>query len=147
MKSSEKEYLKINYPLFDDNKRVVCMTNTNTNGKNLLVSSNAYDFNCHQSPYDVASLLVFLTLNKNMALSCMKENGERFWGVENTENLLGISWRGRNMKSRKVRKTPITYMLMSQNWGKSKWYQKWCCRLNLRSWRKWGHFFEIWMKH
>ena len=48
-----------------------------TNGKNLVVSSNAYDFNCHRSPYDVASLLVCLGLDKNVALSCMKENCEK----------------------------------------------------------------------
>lgn len=77
------KYFEINYaPLFDDTKRVVCMTNIAniikaTNGKNLVVSSSAHDFSSHRTPYDVASLLISLGLDKNMALSCMKENCEK----------------------------------------------------------------------
>ncbi len=72
------KYFQINYaPLFDDSKRVICMTNIAniikaTNGKNLIVSSNVSDFAYHRTPYDVSSLLISLGLNKNMALAAMK---------------------------------------------------------------------------
>lgn len=43
-----------------------------TNGKNLVVSSNVFDYAYHRTPYDVASLLISLGLDKNMALASMK---------------------------------------------------------------------------
>lgn len=45
-----------------------------TNGKNLVISSSASDFAYHRTPYDVASMMICLGLNKNLALACMKEN-------------------------------------------------------------------------
>ena len=65
--------------MFEDSTRVVCMTNISniikaTNGKNVIVSSGVSEYGLHRTPYDVASLLISLGMNKNNALTCMKEN-------------------------------------------------------------------------
>ena len=67
--------------MFDDNSRVVAMTNMiniikATNGKNIIVTSHADNLYHHRTPYDVAALMASLGLNKNQALEAMKGNAE-----------------------------------------------------------------------
>lgn len=47
-----------------------------TKGKNIIISSHASNTYRHRTPYDVASLLISLGMNKNQTLACMKENAE-----------------------------------------------------------------------
>ena len=66
-------------PIFDEDKRVVCMTNIvniikATNGKNLVISSHCSDHSTHRTPFDIAALMVSLGMAKNTVLACMKEN-------------------------------------------------------------------------
>lgn len=74
------KYFEIQYcGMFEDSTRVVCMTNISniikaTNGKNVIVSSGVSEYGLHRTPYDVASLLISLGMNKSNALTCMKEN-------------------------------------------------------------------------
>ena len=63
--------------MFEDNTRVICMTNIiniikATKGKNLIISSHASSIYKHRTPYDVASLLITLGMDKNQTLTCMK---------------------------------------------------------------------------
>ena len=56
-------------PLFDANKKRICLTNCinvikATKGKNLIVSSDASGTLYHRSGYDICSLLVSLGLKK-----------------------------------------------------------------------------------
>jgi RNase P/RNase MRP subunit p30 len=65
--------------MFEDSTRVICMTNIiniikATKGKNLIISSHSNSVYKHRTPYDVASLLITLGMNKNQTLTCMKEN-------------------------------------------------------------------------
>lgn len=67
--------------IFDDATRVICMTNMiniikATKGKNIIISSHSSSVYRHRTPYDVASLLITLGMNKNEILACMKENAE-----------------------------------------------------------------------
>ena len=74
------KYFEICYqPMFDDDKRVVCMTNIvniikATNGKNLIISSHCSDHSTHRTPFDIAALMISLGMNKNAVLACMKDN-------------------------------------------------------------------------
>ena len=43
-----------------------------TQGKNIIITSNADSINNHRSPYDAAALLSTLGLSKNQALATMK---------------------------------------------------------------------------
>ena len=57
------------------------MTNTiniikATKGKNIIISSHSSSLYRHRTPYDIASLLISLGMNKNQILECMKENAE-----------------------------------------------------------------------
>jgi RNase P/RNase MRP subunit p30 len=76
------KYFELQYDsMFEDNSRVICMTNMintikATNAKNIIVTSHANGFKTHRTPYDVAALMTTLGLNKNLALAAMKENAE-----------------------------------------------------------------------
>lgn len=76
------KYFELHYhPIFDDNSRVVTMTNIinivkATSNKNIIISSHAPDARTHRTPYDVAALLASLGVPKNLALATMKENPE-----------------------------------------------------------------------
>ena len=65
------KYFEIQYDaIFDENTRVICMTNMiniikATKGKNLIVSSHASKVYRHRTPYDIVSLLISLGMNKN----------------------------------------------------------------------------------
>ena len=43
-----------------------------TKGKNIIISSHASSIYRHRTPYDIASLLITLGMNKNEILACMK---------------------------------------------------------------------------
>lgn len=65
--------------MFDEDKRVICMTNIAnivkaTNGKNLIISSGCSEHTTHRTPYDIAALLISLGMDKNTVLASMKEN-------------------------------------------------------------------------
>lgn len=47
-----------------------------TKGKNIIISSHSSSVYRHRTPYDIASLLITLGMNKNEILACMKENAE-----------------------------------------------------------------------
>jgi RNase P/RNase MRP subunit p30 len=72
------KFFEIYYePAFDENRRVIAMTNMvniikATGGKNLIVSSHAHQNSTHRTPYDVAALLISLGMDKNKALATMK---------------------------------------------------------------------------
>lgn len=72
------KYFELQYqPMFDDNTRVVCMTNMinvikATGGKNIIVSSHTDNIKTHRSPYDIAALMASLSLPKHQALASMK---------------------------------------------------------------------------
>lgn len=65
------KYFEIQYDaIFDDATRVICMTNMiniikATKGKNIIISSHSSSVYRHRTPYDVASLLITLGMNKN----------------------------------------------------------------------------------
>ena len=63
--------------MFDENKRIFCMTNIvnlikATNGKNIIVSSHCNEYSQHRSPYDVVSLLITLGMTKEQAFCAIK---------------------------------------------------------------------------
>jgi RNase P/RNase MRP subunit p30 len=63
--------------MFDEATRVICMTNIinifkATKGKNIIISSHVNNLINHRSPYDIASLMISLGMNKNQVLECMK---------------------------------------------------------------------------
>ena len=67
--------------MFDDEKRIYAMTNMvniikATGGKNLIISSHAGQSGQSRTPFDVAALMISLGLDKNKALSCMKDAPE-----------------------------------------------------------------------
>lgn len=72
------KYFEIQYDsIFDENTRVICMTNIiniikATKGKNIIISSHSSSLYRHRTPYDIASLLISLGMNKNQILACMK---------------------------------------------------------------------------
>lgn len=72
------KYFEIQYDsIFDENTRVICMTNIiniikATKGKNIIISSHSSSLYHHRTPYDIASLLISLGMNKNQILACMK---------------------------------------------------------------------------
>ena len=76
------KYFEVQYDsLFNEENRVVAMTNIinlikATNGKNIIVSSNAATSFTLRTPYDVAALMATLGLPKNEALKTMGENVE-----------------------------------------------------------------------
>ncbi len=43
-----------------------------TKGKNIIISSHSNSIYKHRTPYDVASLMISLGMNKNQILECMK---------------------------------------------------------------------------
>jgi RNase P/RNase MRP subunit p30 len=43
-----------------------------TKGKNLIISSHVDNIINHRSPYDIASLMISLGMDKNKVLECMK---------------------------------------------------------------------------
>lgn len=65
------KYFELQYDtIFDDATRVICMTNMiniikATKGKNIIISSHSSSVYRHRTPYDVASLLITLGMNKN----------------------------------------------------------------------------------
>lgn len=69
-------------PLYDINKKRVCLTNCMniikaTKGKNLIVSSEVSSSLYHRSGYDICSLLVSLGLKKEEAYRCVTENPKK----------------------------------------------------------------------
>jgi ribonuclease P/MRP protein subunit RPP1 len=76
------KYFEIQYQgIFDETTRTICMTNMlsifkATKGKNIIISSHSASLYTHRTPYDVASLMISLGMDKNMVLDCMKENAK-----------------------------------------------------------------------